>query len=264
MSRPGAPSVTGPDLSINALLPSTIVVVQATMSSVPADTSLLVDPEHELLAGAADHRVHEIIAGRTLGRRALQRLTSSDVSNLAIMSDPTGAPAWPVGVVGSITHSNHWCAVAVGRQTEFCGIGIDTEPLGPVSESDLAQVISVAERDSVARQLQLPGATSAFAASTAETQGFWLLLLFSAKECVRKALVHPFAELPDWSDIHVELVVATGRWRASVQSRVLNRELAAHPLIINGRSSVTNGHLFSAACIPAEAAVPDVADKLTG
>lgn len=40
---------------------------------------------------------------------------------------PERCPEWPVGFVGSISHSRHWTWALAGSQQHFAGLGIDTE-----------------------------------------------------------------------------------------------------------------------------------------
>ncbi len=40
---------------------------------------------------------------------------------------PERCPEWPIGFVGSISHSRHWTWALAGSQQHFVGLGIDTE-----------------------------------------------------------------------------------------------------------------------------------------
>lgn len=88
-----------------------------------AQGSLFPD-EASLLDGATPARAREIAAGRILGRVVLAELSCLPT---AILRAPSGAPIWPPGFCGSISHSRRHVAVAVARTTAFDSIGIDIE-----------------------------------------------------------------------------------------------------------------------------------------
>ncbi|MER3484814.1 MAG: hypothetical protein C4345_01350, partial [Chloroflexota bacterium] len=45
------------------------------------------------------------------------------------------APRWPTGIVGSITHSDTPCIVAVARHEAVCALGVDAELAQPHHEA---------------------------------------------------------------------------------------------------------------------------------
>ena len=82
-------------------------------------------PEELVGIREASHaRQAEFATGRWLARRLLGELGHRLV---AIPRGPDRAPLWPVGCVGSITHSASACAVAVASASRFRGIGLDLE-----------------------------------------------------------------------------------------------------------------------------------------
>ena len=108
-----------------------------------------------------------------------------------ILPGPTGAPQWPSGVVGSMTHCDGYRAAAVGRTEAFAAIGIDAEPHAALPDGVLAKVASESEQMALARLArQAP-------------EVCWDQMLFSAKEAVYKA----------WSP-------ATGRWLGFTDAEV--------------------------------------------
>jgi 4'-phosphopantetheinyl transferase EntD len=86
-----------------------------------------------------------------------------------------GAPQWPAGVVGSMTHCAGYRACAVARDRDLLTIGLDAEPHGPLPDGVLKAVASPQERKRLA----------ALAAAAPGTH--WDRMLFSAKESVYKA-----------------------------------------------------------------------------
>lgn len=130
-------------------------------------------PEEEILvARATEKRRREFRTGRECARAALGEL---GMAATPILRGYRGAPQWPDGIVGSITHCTGYCAAAVARTQDLVTIGLDAEPNAPLPGGVLELVSLPAER---ARLREL-------AAQWPETG--WDRLLFCAKEAVYKA-----------------------------------------------------------------------------
>ena len=83
-------------------------------------------PEEEIaVSRAVEGRRREFATGRACARQALAQL---GLPPRPIGVATTGAPRWPEGVVGSITHCHCCRAAAVGWETDFGAVGIDAEP----------------------------------------------------------------------------------------------------------------------------------------
>lgn len=144
------------------------------------------------LETAATKRRAEFIGGRLSARRALALLTGLPSTPSL---DEERLPAWPDGIVGSITHSRGLAAAAVARRESVGGIGIDAElPLSNERARRLApQILVDSERDWLER---LPPIA----------QGEFVTLVFSLKESLFKALYplvrrrfyFPHARLTNW------------------------------------------------------------------
>ncbi|WP_394816075.1 4'-phosphopantetheinyl transferase family protein, partial [Clavibacter michiganensis] len=89
----------------------------------------LAGDESDAVATALPGRRAEFVTGRVLARRALAALGRRPGS-IPVARD--GAPVWPAGIVGSITHCVGLRACAVGRRDEHAGIGIDATPARPL------------------------------------------------------------------------------------------------------------------------------------
>ena len=63
----------------------------------------VLEAERPFVKKAVEKRRREFSAGRTCARQALRELGCADAP---IVQDQNGAPLWPPGIVGSITHSN--------------------------------------------------------------------------------------------------------------------------------------------------------------
>ena len=169
----------------------------------PAD---LRDPEAELLederatiAGAIEKRRREFAAGRILARRGLAALGHPPV---AIVNGEDRAPQWPAGIVGSITHTKGYCAVAVARSSEMRSVAVDAERDDALSDGALEMICGEAER--------------AWLATQPEADRGWLSkLVFSAKECVYK-LQHPLTKLfLDFDAVTVRVDFERETWTAT-------------------------------------------------
>lgn len=92
----------------------------------------LLPSEREGVAYAAEKRVREFAAGRLCARAALAALGHGPVP---LPIGPDRVPAWPAGVVGSITHTDGYCVAVLGLATQFVSIGVDAERVGAMSPS---------------------------------------------------------------------------------------------------------------------------------
>jgi enterobactin synthetase component D len=74
----------------------------------------------------SDKRMREFTAGR---RCAAQALTDAGSCETTVAVGPDRAPVWPLGFVGSITHSGSFAWAAVARSADVRSLGIDSEPI---------------------------------------------------------------------------------------------------------------------------------------
>ena len=133
---------------MRSLLPPDICVAETT-----GDFGHLRDAEREYFASAVPKRVREATTARSCARLALKRLYLREPELTEPPTEPVfvpradGSPAWPAGVVGSMTHCAGYRAAAVGSAHRYAGIGIDVEPAVPLS----AAVQDLILRDEVKR-----------------------------------------------------------------------------------------------------------------
>jgi 4'-phosphopantetheinyl transferase EntD len=140
------------------------------------------------IAKAVPRRRAEFATGRHCARLALADL---GVPAAPIVRGEAGAPVWPDGVVGSITHCTGYTAAAVGRAEDVAALGIDAEPHGALP-ADVLDVVTLEEERAELAEL-----------AAARPGVCWDRLLFSAKESVYKA----------WFPV-------TGRWLGLKQAMV--------------------------------------------
>jgi 4'-phosphopantetheinyl transferase EntD len=134
---------------------------------------LVLFPEEEaLVARAVDKRRREFTTARACARTALAGL---GVESAPILPGEQGAPQWPPGIVGSITHCAGYRAAAVARARDVLTIGLDAEPDEALPRGVL-EVVS------------LPGERRRLRDLAAAAPGTcWDRLLFCAKEATYKA-----------------------------------------------------------------------------
>ncbi len=137
----------------------------------PPDAVLLTE-EESLVERAVPKRRLEFTTVRHLARSALARLGYGPVP---LLRGEHGAPLWPEGVVGSMTHCDGYRAAAVADARVIGSLGIDAEPHAPLPDGVLDAVSLPVERTHLARLLD------------SHPDVCWDRLLFSAKESVYKA-----------------------------------------------------------------------------
>jgi 4'-phosphopantetheinyl transferase EntD len=154
---------------IEALLPAEVAVEEAFCD--PPGVALF--PEEEaVIAKAVDKRRREFTTARACARAALARL---GLPPGPIVPGLGGAPQWPDGVVGSMTHCGGYRACAVALDRDVLTIGVDAEPHDKLPDGVLGTATSQEER----------GRLTALAAAVPGP--YWDRILFSAKESVYKA-----------------------------------------------------------------------------
>ncbi len=97
-------------------------------------------------------------------------LTSLAHPNAPIGREPSGAPIWPAGIVGSLAHDCDVAVAAVASKSAVASLGIDFEPPLPLPEDIGALVmtsrdeVGTADR-SLAGQLIFPAKVAAYKAA---------------------------------------------------------------------------------------------------
>ncbi|WP_405165822.1 4'-phosphopantetheinyl transferase superfamily protein [Nocardia sp. NBC_01499] len=126
---------------IENILPSG--VASAELLDYPEDLKAHPAEEH-LIAKAVEKRRRDFIGARHCARLALAELGEPPV---AIGKGERGAPIWPRGIVGSLTHCDGYRAAALAHKMRFRSIGIDAEPHAALPEGVLDSVTLPPERE---------------------------------------------------------------------------------------------------------------------
>jgi 4'-phosphopantetheinyl transferase EntD len=128
--------------------------------------------EEAVVARSVDKRRREFATARACARRAMATLGLPPVP---ILPGERGAPTWPPGVVGSMTHCDGYRASAVALEAKVRTVGVDAEPNGPLP-------------DGVLEAVALPPEIEWLNGVAGDSSGVcWDRLLFSAKESIYKA-----------------------------------------------------------------------------
>lgn len=190
--------------------------------------------EAVLVARATEKRRQEFTTGRECARAALGGLGQAAVP---ILRGYRGAPQWPDGVVGSITHCAGYVAAAVARTQELLTIGLDAEPHGALPGGVLELVSLPAER---ARLRALAAGTPGMS---------WDRLLFCAKEAVYKAWFPLTGQWLGFADADITI---------DAEERAFTARLRVPAPVVNGAplTSFTGRWLASDALILAAISVP--------
>jgi 4'-phosphopantetheinyl transferase EntD len=172
--------------SLGALFPSGALVAEMRE---PGDATLLYPDEAAHLGRAVPKRVQEFAAGRLCARRVLTELGINDFPLKAALDRQ---PVWPLGIVGSITHTTGFVAAVAGERKRMAALGLDCELAGSV-KTELWQKLF---RDNETRWLRrLPTSQQAAAAT----------LMFCAKEAFYKCQYPLTGEWLNFRDAWVEL-----------------------------------------------------------
>jgi enterobactin synthetase component D / holo-[acyl-carrier protein] synthase len=201
---------------------------------------MLFPEEAALVARAVDKRRREFTKGRSCARNALSGL---GLPPAPILAGERGAPQWPPGVVGSITHCDGYGAAAVARTEDMLTIGLDAEPNDVLPDGVLDAISVPCEQ---ARLRELAPVTPAVC---------WDRLLFSAKESVYKAWFPLTRRWLGFEDADISIDPANRTFAA--------RLLAAAPRIgdsqltgFAGRWLASDGLILTAIAVPAGRASP--------
>jgi 4'-phosphopantetheinyl transferase EntD len=224
---------------LRSILPFDAVVISESELE-DTETPPLPPAEHSALAKIrSEKRRREFRAGRQCARRALAELGIRDFS---LLPATDRAPVWPVGVIGSITHTEDdrrdgggYCGVAVARATEVQGIGIDAEPAVALP-SDLWKRVLDDEEHQFALGMPDPGLYARF--------------VFSAKEAVYKAVYPIVRQFLDFSDVHIESASENGLFTAHLSGFKSVSDVSLTKLL--GRFVIEQSLIMTAIVLTAE------------
>jgi 4'-phosphopantetheinyl transferase EntD len=211
---------------IAELLPA--VVASAECFGDPSGV-VLFDEERAVVARAVDKRRREFATVRHCARRALAALGHPPV---ALLPGRRGAPLWPDGIVGSMTHCDGYRGAALARAGEVHAVGIDAEPDGPLPDGVLDLIARPGEITHLADLRDRGGAGPEH----------WERLLFSCKETVFKVWYPLTQRELDFQEASIRLdprdatftvELLADRGDGVLPARLAGRWIAAHSLVIS-------------------------------
>jgi 4'-phosphopantetheinyl transferase EntD len=213
-----------------AIVPSGVVVAEVFDDRF--DSCVLFPEEAAAVQRAAPKRKREFAAVRACARQAL---AGAGFGPGPIVPGPSGAPVWPGGAVGSMTHCDGYRGCAIGRAETVSAIGIDAEPHEVLPDGVLAMVAGDRERAELARlAATAPGLC-------------WERILFSAKESVFKAWFPATGRFLGFRDAEIALE-ESGIFRAQL---LVAEPETGHPRAYDGRWLVAHGLIVTAVVVPA-------------
>lgn len=201
-------------------------------SQLAGDERTLHADELALVSHALPARRMEFAAGRHCARMALCQI-GFDHQGQSLLTDGQGAPQWPAGVIGSITHAPGWSAAVVTR-TEHRGgprsIGLDAERAAPLPPGVREVIASPQELDRLTRLERRDGDLP------------WDAVLFSAKEAAYKAWYPLTGILLAHDSVRVRLS-RSGVFVAEVEASTATGAPVSHR--VRGRWSLGQGVVLS-------------------
>jgi len=201
---PCGPAAANPakgSAALEALFPPGVAAAELRT---PGDASLLYPAETQAVAAAVPKRIGEFAAGRLCARAAMARF---GIEQFALRVARDRRPLWPDRLVGSITHTQGFCAAVVGERAHFAGLGIDAERVDAVGSHLWPGICGPGELHWIA---SLPVQERVRAAT----------LIFCAKEAFYKCQYPLTGEWLSFSDVRIvplDWGVVEGSYRVEAQ-----------------------------------------------
>ena len=216
-----------------ALFPSTMAVSLIPLSGFKGG---LIGSEVIAVEHAAPVRRREYAAGRTAARSALALLGSPPQP---IARGPMGAPHWPNGYVGSITHCADFACAVVGGRSDVAAVGIDAEGAGALEDGLVEMICRPDERLHFSK---LPSASFVN----------WSKLVFSIKEAIYKCSFPLTRSYVDFMELSVRITPDTAGRGGSCYLAGARPDLAAALAGLQCRWAVQNGYILCGAWLPSD------------
>lgn len=190
--------------------------------------------EERLVANAIGSRRREFATARRLAHEILEEL---GCARAPLLPGPLRGPAWPAGVIGSISHARGVAAVVIAACPPFTAIGLDVEGADALRPELIDTVLTAREK------LELAG----------QPLGARAKLAFVAKECAYKALSPTLAAMPEFTDVEVDF----DRERASFTARLLPRSAVRFDArSLRGRHARCDERVFAASLVVGDRTEP--------
>ena len=159
-------------------------------------------------------------------------------------------PLWPQSVIGSISHSDDYCAVAVSRRSVVTGLGVDVEPYEDL-DADVADIVltdselaATRTRDAMASTMGTTLVDEALI-DNALVGGKVHKLIFSIKEAIYKCCYPQVRAFIDFKQCEVTLDLQTRSYKGVIDCR--NADDQPVHLEVTGKWMIEAGHIFASA-----------------
>ncbi|MER7109344.1 4'-phosphopantetheinyl transferase family protein [Streptomyces sp. NPDC000229] len=216
---------------LTTILPSYVAAAES-FTDLPG--ARLLPEERAPAAAMSEERRGEFATVRQCARRAGRRL---GLPPFPLPPGRAGAPRWPHGVVGSLTHCRGYRAAAVARSTRARAVGIDAEPHGPLP-------------DGMLRRIALPEERARHDTLRAQDPGVcWDRLLFCAKEAVYKVWSPLAGEWLGFHEASIRLEASPPSFTARLLRPVPDRAAGALPPVLHGRWTADRDLLLAAVVV---------------
>lgn len=207
---------------IKALFPNNIIVYGMAIKANDYDIS---SEELNYCKDMPYLRAKEFIAGRFCCKKALE---SIGVNKQPILRSNEGLPIWPEGICGSITHSQEYCAVAIGSQDEVKSIGIDCE---------IITFMNAFEKKVICTEIELQ-----WLENLSENSDHVTSLFFSAKESVFKCQYQITGKWLDFQDVDVFIDFENNSFQVETTDTTVQ---AVVPNVFEGKFIIFDNHVFT-------------------
>jgi len=217
---------------LEATFPSTlfpsdiaIVVAKAGMGETP------VLPEEEIhIIKAVEKRKREFRAGRHCAHTAINTVLNNDTNDQTpIKVAPSRMPCWPVGIVGSISHSGSHCSAIAAHSAKYLSLGHDVEKAKELESNVHKMICTTTELAFIAKH-----SASNLPLST---------IIFSAKESIHKTYSPINGHMLDFLDAEIELDLKNQCFKACI----INPE--PHPKVaiphLTGSFAISGGYIYT-------------------
>lgn len=195
------------------------------VSSGGGDALSLHPSEQRLIDRAVPKRRAEFTAGRVCAHRALERLQHAPEP---LLRDPYGCPVWPLGTLGSISHTRGCVVSVVARKPQVAAVGVDVDDWRePFPELALDHICCSDEEAWLEAMVPADRNLHAYA-------------LFSIKEAIYKCVYTGTGERLGFHDASVHFDLQQGLFRAHLQRPLIDGRQQ-----VIGRVGCNQNHVFS-------------------
>lgn len=184
--------------------------------------------EREYIGHTSLKRLSHFASGRILSR---ELLIEFGYPNYPLLADQDRVPIWPEGIIGSISHCDTGCVVAVSRSVSagLIQLGIDIEPDRPL-KPDLWPFILNPEELEIVR-------------SKDRQKGNLVRRYFGAKEAVYKAIFPLTRKIIEFHDVSIHFNTDYRSFEAEISESVTRNITSSFILVGNSiiyRNNIIN------------------------